>query len=115
MAEFKVLEASPKVVDTLVKANNVLNTIELNDRTNFKKISNDTIFSNSSNDLIPAKVVSGNSISGYSCRIYRNGLDEPYTDTGTVYLPNGSSTLNVLPEGTILFVRRLALPIFGGN
>lgn len=67
-----------------------------------------------SGELYLAKVVSGDGIKGYKCQIYKNGLDNPYTEEATVFLANGGSTLYTIPAGTILFVQKTAVPMYGG-
>lgn len=65
-------------------------------------------------EMYLAKVISGDGIKGYKCQIYKNGLDNPYTEEATVFLANGGSTLYTIPAGTILFVQKIAVPMYGG-
>jgi hypothetical protein len=43
-----------------------------------------------------------------------DGLTERPTSQGTVFLPNGGSSLYRLPIGTILYVQKIKVPILGG-
>lgn len=112
----KVIEATPKVIDTIKKANKLVNSGTLSDQA-----PNSSILQTQMNGsltgaqkLVPAKVKEGNGITGYLCDIYANGLGEPPTDTGTVFLANGASSIFVLPAGTIIFVQRYPIVVHGG-
>lgn len=115
MAE-KVLAATPKVIDTIIKANQLVNKSTLTDSiqkgTNVVKEMNTT--NHTSAPLVPAKVIEGNGIIGYTCDIYANGLAEAPTDKGTVFLANGASSIFSLPPGTIIFVQKYPIVIHGG-
>lgn len=111
----KILEATPGVVDTLKKANVLVNSSTLKDQLQqgvkiLTKIDGNI---SGQSDLIPAKVVSGDGLNGYLCNIYRNGLDNPPSEQGTVFLANGASTIHTLPAGTVLFVQKTSIPIHG--
>lgn len=67
-----------------------------------------------SGEMYLAKVISGDGISGYKCDIYANGLDNGATEQALVFLANGGSTLYTIPAGTILFVQKIAIPVYGG-
>lgn len=115
MAE-KVLAATPKVIDTIKKANQLVNSSTLTDSiqkgSNVVKEMNTT--NHTSAPLVPAKVIEGNGIIGYTCDIYANGLAEAPTDTGTVFLANGASSIFSLPPGTIIFVQKYPIVMHGG-
>lgn len=115
MAE-KVLAATPKVIDTIKKANQLVNSSNLSETV--KKGSNVVKEMNTTNHaaapLVPAKVITGNGIIGYTCDIYANGLSEAPTDTGTVFLANGASSIFSLPPGTIIFVQKYPIVMHGG-
>lgn len=115
MAE-KVLAATPKVIDTIKKANQLVNSSNLTDSiqkgANVVKEMNTT--NHTSAPLVPARVIEGNGIIGYTCDIYANGLAEAPTDTGTVFLANGASSIFSLPPGTIIFVQKYPIVIHGG-
>lgn len=115
MAE-KVLAATPKVIDTIIKANQLVNKSSLNDSiqkgVNVVKEMNTT--NHTTAPLVPAKVIEGNGIIGYTCDIYANGLSEAPTDTGSVFLANGASSIFSLPPGTIIFVQKYPIVIHGG-
>lgn len=94
----KVLEATPGVIDTLQKAKVIVNQSQepfqklqrKDSRLEFQNL-------NYSTNLVAAKIVSGTGITGYLCDIYENGLGESPTSQGTVFLPNGASSLYILP------------------
>lgn len=115
MAE-KVLAATPKVIDTIIKANQLVNSSNLTDSiqkgSNVVKEMNTT--NHTSAPLVPARVIEGNGIIGYTCDIYANGLSEAPTDTGTVFLANGASSIFSLPPGTIIFVQKYPIVMHGG-
>ena len=112
----KVLAATPEVVDTIKKANVLVNKTSLNDQGARPTINNPKIAGGIKqvNELVPAKVVSGNGVIGYTCNIYGNGLDQQPTEVGTVFLANGGSTIFQLPVGTTLFVQKYSVRVFGG-
>lgn len=115
MAE-KVLAATPKVIETIKKANQLVNSSTLTD--SIQKGANVVKEMNTTNHtaapLVPARVIEGNGIIGYTCDIYANGLAEAPTDTGTVFLANGASSIFSLPPGTIIFVQKYPIVIHGG-
>jgi hypothetical protein len=110
-----VIEATPEVISAIRKAHALKSVSKLNDQPqeNRSKVTKIEGNINGENNLVPAKVKSGNGLIGYTCDIFRNGLDQPPTESGLVFLANGASTIFVLPEGTILFVQKSALPIHG--
>lgn len=112
----KVLAATPEVVDTIKKANTLVNKSSLNDQGPRPTINNPKMAGGIKqvNELVPAKVVSGNGVIGYTCQIFGNGLDQPSTETGTVFLANGGSSIFQLPVGTVLFVQKYSVRVFGG-
>jgi hypothetical protein len=65
-------------------------------------------------EMYLAKVISGDGINGYTCNIYKNGLDNPPTEQSLVFLANGGSTLYRIPANTILYVQKIAVPVYGG-
>lgn len=65
--------------------------------------------------IIPARVVSGNGVIGYTCNLHANGLTETPTGQGLVFLANGASTFYALPAGTVLFVQAVEISIMGTN
>lgn len=87
----KVIEATPQVVDTLKKASVLVNTgtdsyqkkPEADRKVDFKNLSSPD------SNLIAARVISGDGIRGYTCDIYGDGIENPPTKQGIVYLPNG--------------------------
>lgn len=112
----KVLEASQQVIDTIKKANQLVNSGTISDQAPKSNILQTQMNGSltGAQKLVPAKVKEGNGISGYLCDIYGNGLSEPPTDTGTIFLANGASSIFVLPAGTILFVQRYPIVVHGG-
>ena len=112
----RVLAATDGVVQTLKKANVLVNKAKLQD----KGVDNDpstlsfTKGLNRPGELVPARVVSGNGVIGYTCEIFQNGIDQPATKQGTVFLANGGGSLFELPVGTILFVQKYTVRVFGG-
>lgn len=113
----KVIQATKNVIDALKKAHALTPTSTIvdqpkNENTPVIKIDGSLT---GGGQLVPAKVVSGNGLIGYTCDIYKNGLSEPPTETGTVFLANGGSTIFVLPVGTILFVQKYPIPIHGST
>ena len=112
----RVLAATDNVIQTLKKANVLVNKVKLSD----KGVDNDastlsfTKGLNRPGDLIPATVVSGNGVIGYTCDIFENGIDQPATKQGTVFLANGGGSLFELPVGTRLFVQKYNVRVFGG-
>lgn len=112
----KVLAATPEVVDTIKKANILVNKSTVSDRGVERSYSNAKMAGGIKqvNELVPAKVVSGNGVIGYTCHIFGNGLDQPYTETGTVFLANGGEGIFQLPVGTVLFVQKYSVRVFGG-
>jgi hypothetical protein len=112
----KVIEATPQVIDTIQKANKLVNSSTISDQMN-GPISSPYISEGvmaSAEKMVPAKVLAGNGLIGYRCEIYKNGLSEPPTDVGTVFLANGASTIYALPAGTIIFVQKFVIDIHGG-
>lgn len=111
-----VIAATPQVIDTIKKANQLVNSSTLTDPlqkgTTVLKEMNST--NHTSAPLVPAKVIEGNGIIGYTCDIYANGLAEAPTDIGTVFLANGASSIFSLPPGTIIFVQKYPIVIHGG-
>lgn len=111
-----VIAATPKVIETIKKANQLVNSTNLSET--LKKGTNVVKEMNTTNQisapLVPAKVVEGNGIIGYTCDIYSNGLAEAPTDTGTVFLANGASSIFSLPPGTIIFVQKYPIVMHGG-
>lgn len=112
----KVIEATPKVVDTLKKANRLVNSSSVvggqsSNPVSVKKAEGQFV---GSVPIVPAKVKEGNGIAGYFCDIYGNGLTEPPTDQGTVFLANGASSIFALPPGTVIFVQKYNIPVHGG-
>lgn len=111
-----VIAATPKVIDTIKKANQLVNSSNLSET--LKRGSTVVKEMNTTNHitapLVPAKVVEGNGIIGYTCDIYSNGLAEAPTDTGTVFLANGASSIFSLPPGTIIFVQKFPIVVHGG-
>jgi hypothetical protein len=116
MANQKVIGASPKVIETLKKANTFFNSTNLmSDKSTGRVLTTQMEGQlGGSSPLIPAKVKSGNGLIGYECDIFRDGLSEPPTEVGTVFLANGASTIFALPVGTIIFVQKCAIPVHGG-
>ena len=112
----KVLAATPEVVDTIKKANNLVNKTVLSDRGVERSNSNPKMAGGVKqvNALIPARVKSGNGVIGYTCDIFGNGLDQPSTEQGTVFLANGAQGIFQLPVGTVLFVQKYSVRVFGG-
>lgn len=111
-----VIAATPQVIDTIKKANQLVNSTNLSETvktgTNVVKEMNTT--NHIAAPLVPAKVIEGNGIIGYTCDIYSNGLSEAPTNTGTVFLANGASSIFSLPPGTIIFVQKYPVVIHGG-
>ena len=111
-----VIAATPQVIDTIKKANQLVNSSILSDSlqkgTTVLKEMNTT--NHTSAPLVPAKVIEGNGIIGYTCDIFANGLAEAPTDRGTVFLANGASSIFSLPPGTIIFVQKYPIVIHGG-
>jgi hypothetical protein len=111
-----VVKATPQVIETLKKVNRLVNSSSLNTNTvnNSSKVAKIEGQILGSTPLVPAKVKEGNGIAGYFCDIYGNGLSEPPTDQGTVFLANGASSIFALPPGTVIFVQKYNIPIHGG-
>ena len=111
-----VIAATPQVIDTIKKANQLVNSSNLSDSLQkgptVVKEMNTT--NHTAAPLVPAKVIEGNGIIGYTCNIYSNGLSEAPTDTGTVFLANGASSIFSLPPGTIIFVQKYPIVMHGG-
>lgn len=112
----KVIEATPKVIDTIRKANQLVNSSTIIDQAPPNRVNTTRMESTTTTagTLIPARVIGGNGLTGYQCNIFENGLSEPPTSTGTVFLANGASTIFVLPPGSIIFVQRFPVAIHGG-
>lgn len=111
-----VIAATPKVIDTIKKANILVNSSTLSETikkgaTTLREMNTQSV---TSAPLVAAKVKSGNGIIGYTCDIYGNGLAEAPTDTGTVFLANGASSIFVLPAGTIIYVQKYPIVVHGG-
>lgn len=116
METVKVLGATPEVIDTIKKASIMLNSSKITDE--YPNVSKQDVMENDPTSLptlIPAKVISGNGIDGYLCNIFGNGLSQPATSQGTIFLANGASSIFSLPEGTILFVQKISIPIQGST
>jgi hypothetical protein len=87
----KVIEATPQVIDTIKKASVLVNSgsdsyqksQKADTKVDFKNLSSPD------SNLIAARVVSGDGIKGYTCDIYGDGIENPPTKRGIVYLPNG--------------------------
>lgn len=112
----KAIAATPQVIDTLKKANRLVNSTNLNVKQSESKqpISQITTTSISGPlKLIPAKIISGNGLQGYICDIFENGLNDAATSRGIVFLANGASTIHVLPAGTILYVQKTSVNVEG--
>lgn len=117
MANLKVLAATPKVVNTIKQAADVLNKIQLSGQDPTKSnILTTKVDGNlqGSVPIVPAKIKEGNGLTGYLCDIYANGLTEPPTSEGRVFLTNGASSIFVLPPGTVLFVQKYNIVMHGG-
>lgn len=112
----KVIEATPKVIDTLKKANTLVNSGKVIDQAPPNRVNTTRLEAsmNIGNQLVPAKVVSGNGITGYLCDIYGAGLGEAPTNQGTVFLANGASSVFSLPVGTIIYVQKYPIVVHGG-
>ena len=65
--------------------------------------------------FIPVRVVSGNGVTGYVCDIFENGLNEPATKQGLVFLANGNSTIYPLPVGTVMYAQKIYIERLGTN
>lgn len=112
----RALGATPKVIDVLKKTEKLVNTTNLAVNQNDVKLPKTTLVnSEAKTNLIPARVITGNGIHGYICDIYANGLTESPTDRGTIFLPNGGSSIYSLPEGTVLYVQKIAISIDGSD
>lgn len=112
----KVIEATPKVIDTIRKANQLVNSSTIIDQAPSNRVNTTRMESKSTTagTLVPAKITGGNGLTGYLCNIFENGLSEPPTSKGTVFLANGASTIFVLPPGSIIFVQRYPVTVHGG-
>lgn len=111
----KAVEATPTLIDTLKKAKVLVNTIQYSSPSK-PIVSKDNRQENSLpivGQILPARVVGGDGTIGYTCDIFGNGLDNPATTQGIVYLANGASTLWVLPPGTILYVQKAQISVMG--
>jgi hypothetical protein len=111
----KAVEATPTLIDTLKKAKVLVNTTKYNPETK-PAPPKDNRQENSLpvvGQICPARVVGGDGTVGYTCDIFGNGLENPATTQGIVYLANGASTLWVLPPGTILYVQKAQISAMG--
>lgn len=111
----KAVEATPVLIDTLKKAKILVNTTRYSQQSK-PPVSKDNRQENSLpivGQILPARIVGGDGAIGYTCDIFGNGLDNPATTQGIVYLANGASTLWVLPPGTILYVQKAQISAMG--
>lgn len=110
------LAATPQVIDTLKKANKLVNSTNLNTNQSPSKQPLTRIEGNlnGTTNLVPARVVEGSGLYGYVCDIFANGLTEAPTDRGTVFLANGGSSIFSLPPGTVIYVQKMSISVQGG-
>ena len=54
-------------------------------------------------------------VNGYVCDLFENGLTNPATGRGIVFLANGNSTIYTLPPNTILYVQAVPIAIMGAD
>ena len=107
-----VLGATPKIIDTLKKADKLVNNqFQRNAQDQKANISIKSAIN--SNAVVPVRVISGDGVNGYLCNIYENGLTNDATRQGIVFLANGNSSVYVLPAGTIMFAQQVALTQLG--
>lgn len=93
-----LLAATPKTISTLKKAEQVINRLDESADFKHKQSANNVDLSLGYNyKIVPCKVVSGDGLNGYTCDIYENGLTNPATKQGIVFLANGNSTIYTLP------------------
>lgn len=111
----KLLAATDTTIDTLKKAYNLVNQQNETVSSNKKTINPTDELYQQSSELIPARVISGNGLIGYTCDIYEAGLTEVPSYQGIVFLANGNSSIYSLPPGTILFVQRLNVNVMGSG
>lgn len=111
-----VIAATPQVIDTIKRANQLVNSTNLSEtvKTGTTVVKEMTTTNHIAAPLVPARVIEGNGIIGYTCDIYSNGLSEAPTNTGTVFLANGASSIFSLPPGTIIFVQKYPIVMHGG-
>ena len=114
MPELNVIAATPKTVDTLRRSADLVTKLDETTSQQQKNIPGPSI-SLTSVPIIPAKVVSGDGLNGYVCDLYENGLTNPVTGRGIVYLANGNSTIYTLPVNTVLYVQSVPIAIMGSD
>lgn len=115
MAQVKVLGATNKVLDTLNNVNSYIQKSYEATPDVHNQDSNENFSWPRPGDFIPVRVVSGNGVTGYICDIFENGLSEPPTKQGRVFLANGASTIYVLPEGTVMYAQPIQVQRFGSQ
>jgi hypothetical protein len=112
----KVLGATPTVIDTLKKAKDLVNRQSVAvDQSPVKNRTSVSVSTNNAGKAVPARILSGNGSSGYTADIFGEGLENPPTARGTVFLANGRSTLWELPPGTILYVQKAFIDVMGNG
>ena len=110
----EVVAANEKAINAINKADQFFNKISENAQDVHP--TEDQIFIDTSySQYVPVRVVSGNGVTGYICDIFENGLAEPATKQGRVFLANGNSTLYVLPVGTVMYAQAINVAKLGTN
>ena len=110
-----VLEATPRVMNALKKAEGIQSNLDESLQDVHPTPDDGGNINTLNGILVPVRIVSGNGVAGYICDVFENGLNNPATKQGRVFLANGNSTIYVLPAGTVMYAQLLNVTKMGSN
>lgn len=112
--ELRVLAATEKAINAINKADAFFNSLKENTQ-DVHQSDDMNVIETGFSQFIPVRVVSGNGVTGYICDVFENGLTNPATKQGRVFLANGNSTIYTLPVGTVMYAQAINVTKIGTN
>jgi hypothetical protein len=110
-----LLVATPHVIDTLNKMDSYVKKESNLVQDIHAQPTEEPIINLDIKGLVPVRVITGDGVAGYICDIFENGLTEPATKQGRVFLANGNSTIYTLPAGTVMYAQPAKISRQGSN